>query len=123
MRQSLSHLSDEERRDIEDCYDDGPEDREELPSGICDDCGDACTASRQDVGVDGRAVWEYLSCCGVAVVEGGTKVVRNSVHVCRRDHKDGRIVKGQAYSVRVTHHWREDGPGWYTQKKALLATQ
>ena len=45
------------------------------------------------------------------------KLIRQDIHLARRDHKDGTIQKGQRYMVSVYHAWREGGPGWIYEKK------
>lgn len=65
--------------------------------------------------------WQMLSpCCEAEVVPGGTKLVRNTTHVARRDHKDGKVKAGQRYQVTVYRNWRKDGPSWFVATKRVL---
>lgn len=106
-------------------------DPEDMPHGICDDCGEECTATVQDFGIGpyefwgARGVhedWHAASpCCGAPVVPGGVKLVSKTAYVARRDHADGKVKKGDRYERRVYRHWREDGPGWFTVQKRVLA--
>jgi len=98
--------------------------------GICSDCGEECTAVMQDQGIGSYEYWgfkgthhdwrEVSPCCGEEVVGGGAKVIRKSEHTARKDHKDGKVKKGDRYRVVVTYHWREDGPGWITEEKRVV---
>lgn len=98
--------------------------------GICNNCGMACEAEIQDQGIGPYEFWgsrgvhhdwvEASPCCSASVVEGGNKVVRTSEHVARRDHKKGRIKKGDRYRVVVTHCWRKNGPHWFATEKAKV---
>jgi len=102
-------------------------DHEDMPSGICSDCGDACTAVVRDFGIRSYEFWgargthhdyqQVSPCCEAEIVEGDAHTVRTAVHVARRDHKDGKIKAGDKYRVTVTRHWRKDGPHWITQTK------
>lgn len=106
-------------------------DHDDLPEGICSDCGNACTAKMVDMGIGpyefwgDRGVhtdWQAVSpCCEAEIVEGGESVVRRAVHTARRDHKDGKIKAGDKYSLTVLRHWRKDGPHWITTNKRKLA--
>ena len=94
---------------------------------ICSDCGHSCEVVTVDNGIGPYEFWgdrgvhhDYAAgsdCCGEPVEEGGSKTIRRSSHTARRYHKDGRIKKGDRYSLVVTHHWRADGPSWITQRK------
>ena len=103
---------------------------DDLNEGICSSCGEPCT----EVFVDCSFDYEYGSisgvyrdgymgsdCCEAEVVEGGTSLVRKSVHVARKDHKDGKVKAGQKYRISVYRHWRKDGPSWITTEKRILA--
>ena len=106
-------------------------DYEEGESGICDCCGEPCTATEQDFGIGpyefwgDRGVhhdWRYVSpCCSAEVVPGGGTTIRRSTHVARRDHKDGKVKAGQKYKITVTHCWRDNGPSWFIVHKTILA--
>jgi hypothetical protein len=105
-------------------------DPEDMPVGICDDCGDACTARPVDMGIGSyefwgsRGVhhdWQILSpCCSAEVVEGGVKLIERKVHKARKAHGKG-IEPGDRYERAVYFHWRQDGPGWFTVEKRKLA--
>ena len=105
-------------------------DPEDAPVGICDDCGCACTGELQDNGIGSYEFWgekgthhEWVfcsPCCGAEVVEGDQKLKSRTIHVARRNHADGKVKKGDKYERLVFHHWRENGPGWYTVQKIVL---
>lgn len=106
-------------------------DPEDAPVGICDECGEACTATLQDHGIGSYEFWgargthhdwQVLSpCCSAEVVPGGQKLVERRVHKARKAH--GRnIAPGDRYERRVYFHWRENGPGWFTTEKKLLTS-
>lgn len=107
-------------------------DHEEMKEGICEECGRECTAVIRDFGIGPYEFWGHCSthhdyhavspCCEADVVDGGEKIVRKSVHVARKDHGDGKIKKGETYSLIVRRHWRKDGPHWITCEKRKLAT-
>jgi len=103
---------------------------EDLPDGICGDCGAGCRGELQDHGIGSYEYWgargthhEWVvcsPCCGAEVVEGGEVVKSRKTHVARRDHKDGKVKKGDKYLKIVYHRWRKDGPGWYVTEKRVL---
>jgi len=102
-------------------------DPEDMPSGICDCCGEACTAQPIDVGIGPYEYWgargnhvdiQLLSpCCEAEVVEGGQKLIRTAKHVAKKPHNNGQIQPGDTYYLRVYRHWRCGGPTWITVKK------
>lgn len=106
-------------------------DHEDMPSGICEDCGEVCTAVMRDFGIGSYEFWgargvhtDYQPvspCCEAPIVEGDAKVIRTAVHTARRDHKDGKIKAGDKYRITVTRHWRKDGPHWITTNKRKVA--
>ena len=103
------------------------------PTGICSECGNACEVTMIDFGIGAYEFWGSREvhtdfrpaspCCEAEVVEGEVKVVRNAVHVARRDHKDGKIKAGDKYSLTVLRHWRKDGPHWITTSKKKLTNE
>lgn len=105
-------------------------DHEDMPHGICDSCGDSCSATMQDMGIGSyefwgsRGVhhdWQALSpCCSANVVEGGSKLIERKVHTARKSHGRG-IEPGDRYERTVNFHWRTDGPGWFTVEKRKLS--
>jgi len=96
-------------------------------SGICSECGNACTATVIDDGIGPYEFWgergvhhdyhQVSPCCEAEVVEGGEKLVRKAIHVARRDHKDGKIKVGDQYTISVFRTWRKNGPSWVHVKK------
>ena len=109
-----------------DEYDDGPD----LPSGICDACGESCTATMIDFGIGAYEFWgargvhhDYSPvspCCEAEVVEGDAKIIRRATRIAKKSHKGG-IEPGDKYELVVTRHYRKGGPSWITTKKRLLA--
>lgn len=105
-------------------------DQEDMAEGICADCGHACRATVIDNGIGAYEFWgargvhhdyqQASPCCEAEVVEGGEKVVRKSIHVARRDHKDGKIKAGDRYALTVYRTWRKDGPHWVHTKKVKI---
>lgn len=105
---------------------------DDLPRGICESCGEACTARVVDMGIGAYEYWgarevhhdyQVVSpCCDAEVVKGGETLVRVSEHTARADHKDGKVKKGDRYKVWVTRHWRSGGPWWITTRKRVLDT-
>jgi len=106
---------------------------EDMPSGICEECGGECTAVEKDFGIGPYEFWGdrgvhvdmrlVSPCCEANVVEGGNKVVRTAVHTARRDHKDGKIKKGEKYKIIVIRRWRKDGPSWITTSKRKIPVE
>lgn len=102
---------------------------DELPEGICEGCGNFCQATVVDMGIGPYEFWgergvhhdyhDLSPCCHRSLVEGGEKLIRQSTHVARKDHKDGKIKKGDKYKLLVFRTWRKDGPHWVhvTKKK------
>ena len=65
----------------------------------------------------------WLNDCGYEIDDGGTwsKMISYSVHTCRRDHKDGRIKKGDRYKLRVYRGISdEDGCSWIYKRKVKI---
>ena len=65
----------------------------------------------------------WLSGSGYALDEDGTwyKQISSKRHVCRRDHKDGRVKKGDVYRVVKTRFVEdESGDGWLSVRKRVL---
>jgi len=104
---------------------------EDMPSGICEDCGHFCIAVVRDFGIGPYEYWgargnhhdyqQVSPCCEVSIVEGDTKVIRTATHTARRDHRDGKIKAGEKYHITVTKHWRKGGPWWITTTKRKVA--
>lgn len=105
------------------------EDDENMPHGICNDCGKECRAVMMDFGYGGYEYWgargthhDYRPaspCCEAEVVDGGSAVVRRSTHTARKQH--GRIKPGERYTVTVRKCWRTGGPSWFvTEKKGEI---
>jgi hypothetical protein len=104
-----------------DCY--------EPRMGYCSGCGEECEIVNRDESFDysygsinGTHVQygdDESDCCGEPIVKGGESVVRRSIHIARRDHKDGTVKKGEVYFVKITHHWIE-GKSWITEEKRVL---
>lgn len=100
--------------------------------GICSQCGRACTATVVDFGIGPYEFWGHLGdhhdyqqvspCCEAVCVEGGEKVVRKATHVARRDHKNGKIKKGDRYTITVFRTWRKNGPSWIHTKKIKIVS-
>lgn len=97
---------------------------------ICADCGRECRVIEVDEGIGSYEYWGFKGvhhdyrpgshCCGVEVVNGGCKIVRQSVHTARKNHRDGTVKTGDVYRVTVYHSWRRDGPGWFWQEKRVI---
>lgn len=104
---------------------------EEMPHGICEACGSECTATVVDNGIGAYEFWgsrgvhhdyrQCSPCCEAEVVEGGEKIVRKAIHTARRDHKDGRIKRGDKYALTVYRSWRQNGPSWVHTAKRKIA--
>jgi len=65
----------------------------------------------------------WLADAGYEIEEGMTwdKLISLSVHTCRRDHKDGKIKKGQRYKVKVHRSISdEDGTSFLYKRKILI---
>ena len=103
------------------------DEHDEAESGICDACGCGCSAKAIDMGIGSYEFWgargvhrdiHMLSpCCEAEVVPGGEKVVESKIVTAKKEHLSGKIKPGQKYRRTVSHHWRENGPGWFTVKK------
>jgi len=103
---------------------------EDYPSGICDCCGDACSAVPTDVGYGTTEFWGSVSthvdirplspCCEAEVVPGGEKRIESTTHVARKEHNGGKIQPGDTYRRTVYFRWRQDGPGWFVAYKRLI---
>lgn len=66
---------------------------------------------------------KWLSESGYEIDEDGTwsKLISSSTHTCRRDHKDGRVIKGQRYRLRVYRNiCDEEGHSWLFKSKVIL---
>ena len=65
----------------------------------------------------------WLADAGYELEDGMTwnKLISLSVHTCRRDHKDGKIKKGERYKIRV-HRFidDEDGTSFLHKQKTLM---
>lgn len=100
---------------------------EDLPHGICDECGEECTAIVTDMGIGSYEYWGAKGvhhdwavvspCCEAEVVEGGQKMIRKVTHVAKKVHNNGQIQPGDTYVLRVYRHWRRGGPNWITTTK------
>ena len=65
----------------------------------------------------------WLADAGYELDDGMTwnKLISLSVHTCRRDHKDGKIKKGQRYKVKVYRYIEdEDGTSFLHKQKTLM---
>ena len=66
----------------------------------------------------------WLSWSGYYLDEEGciwSKRISSTRHVCRRDHKDGRVKKGDVYRVIKTRHIDdESGDGWIVSYKRII---
>lgn len=65
----------------------------------------------------------WLADAGYEIEEGMVwdKLISFSEHTCRRDHKDGRVKKGQRYKVWVHRSISdEDGTSYLYKKRALI---
>jgi len=93
--------------------------------GICNECGEGCRAVVIDNSFDHAFGTEHLydngsPCCHAEVVEGGMRIVDQQNYVAKKSHGEG-IEKGDTYCRTVRHHWRENGPGWFTVLKGLVS--
>lgn len=101
---------------------------------ICDSCGHEVNDDEVKIVNDGIGPYEFWGeigydyrpaavspCCEGELVEGGCTLLEDKVRVARKDHKDGKVKKGDRYRVRTYRHWREDGPSWITSEKTVLA--
>jgi hypothetical protein len=102
----------------------------EPETGICGECGEECSSKFEDCSFDYEYGsisgvycdgYEVSDCCGADIIEGGVSLVRRSVHVARKDHKDGKIKTGQKYRISVYRHWKKDGPSWIVTDKRVMA--
>jgi hypothetical protein len=80
---------------------------------ICDECGEC--SWRASVGT-------LSHCCYASLVDGDNKLVRVSEHRARKDHKDGKIKKGESYIISVIRCWRRHGPSWIVTRKLKTNT-
>jgi len=103
---------------------------EDMPSGICDCCGEACSAVPVDVGIGPYEYWgargnhvdiQLLSpCCDAEVVEGGQTLIRSKVQTAKKEHNNGKIQPGDRYLLQVYRHWRRGGGSWITTRKTKV---
>jgi len=121
-------MSHDEDRD--DCgYDD------DMPSGICSECGREVTCVEKDFGIGPYEFWgskgehhDYqcvTPCCDAEVVEGEEHLVSDTVHVAKRDHKVKDryyrpIMAGSRYRKVVYISWIKGGRRFYNIVKYLL---
>jgi len=62
----------------------------------------------------------WLADAGYEIDEGTwSKMIAFSVHTCRRDHKDGRIKKGDRYKLRVYRGITDDDGCSYIYKRKI----
>jgi len=98
---------------------------------VCTDCGEECQNVVSDHGFAHEFGFEHnymagSNCCDAEVVEngGGHSIIRDSVHVARKDHKDGKVKKGDKYHIIVLRKWAEKADGtwakWLDTKKVVL---
>ncbi len=89
---------------------------DDLQHGICAECKEECEERIvdnsftdhfglvEDWGTDGS------SCCGAPILEGKIYLHKITFHVARKDHKNGRILKGDSYRKDVKKgYYIEDG--------------
>jgi len=88
-------------------------------------CG--CHASEGGCSCPGSLVEDserpWLEDSGYELEEGGTwtRLISLSTHTCRRDHKDGKIKKGQRYRLKVYRCIEdEDGSSSLYKRKFLI---
>jgi len=64
----------------------------------------------------------WLEESGYELEEGMTwnKLISLSVHTCRRDHKDGKIKKGQRYKVKVYRYIEDESGASFLHKQKTL---
>ena len=64
----------------------------------------------------------WLADSGYELDEGMTwnKLIAYSAHTCRRNHKDGRIKKGDRYKVKVYRYINDDDGGSFLYKQKTL---
>ena len=65
----------------------------------------------------------WLSDSGYEIDDGGiwSRLISFSVHTCRRDHKNGRIKRGDRYKLRVYRNISdEDGSSWISKSKIII---
>jgi hypothetical protein len=104
---------------------------EDMPEGICDSCGEGCTATVIDEGIGPYEYWgskgvhhAYATvspCCNAEVVEGEEKIVSRNRRIARKDHKDGKVKKGNLYCEVVFRAYRKGGPSWHRTTKRVIA--
>lgn len=97
---------------------------------ICEECHEQCNIKVVDNGFSfefGSEVGFHSlkanvsSCCESTYIKGGSKLLRNVVRTARKDHRDGRIKRGDRYKERVVYSWKQNGPGWLHTTKTKLA--
>lgn len=107
---------------------------EDMPSGICDSCGEECTATVVDEGIGPYEFWgskgthhDYhvcSPCCNAEVVPGGSKLLRRVIRIAHKDHKVEfnklPIRAGDHYVETVCRNYREGGPSWFVVSKRKL---
>jgi len=90
--------------------------RDDLGSGVCMGCLTEC----EEVGVDESFSDSFglvedwgvgSSCCGEEVCQGNIFLDKVSFHTARKDHKDGKILKGQRYRQHITKGYYIDDSG------------
>ncbi len=99
-------------------------------NGICESCGEFCSPVPVDCGIGPYEYWgatgihkdiQMLSpCCEAEVVDGGNTLIGTTYHTARKDHADGKVKKGDYYSVSVYRYWRKDGPSWIRNFKKVI---
>jgi len=91
--------------------------RDDLKSNVI--CGD-CLCECEEVEVDESfsdsfglvTAWGVgSSCCGGECYEGEIFLDRTTRHTARKDHKDGKIKKGQRYKAHITKGYYIDDSG------------
>ena len=115
--------------DYNDCDDEDFSDEEgpmgeAAPSGICESCGEECTAICVDDGIGPYEFWgergvqhDYRwasPCCEAEIVEGGNVFLGKKVVTSKKEYKTkkGLIQVGEKYERSTWRYWRKDGPSW-----------
>lgn len=84
----------------------------------------ACRGPGADCGPDEEnAERPWLADSGYSLDEDGNwhRTISRKTHTCRRDHKNGRIKKGDVYSVTKSRIIEdESGDGWISTRKRLI---